>query len=166
MHNLHAIQKIPIPLPQAWDFFTRPQNLIDITPPSMALKIRTNPLPEKVYQGERIEYTVSPLPGIPLHWITEITLVRPQEHFIDESRKGPYKVWKHMHYFKVIDGGIEMRDHVEYINPFGFVGRLSNGLFVQRKLRELFEYRYQRIETLFGKWEGQKMEIIFDRHPC
>jgi len=160
-HNLHAIQKIPIPLHQAWDFFTRPQKLVEITPPFMGLKILSNPLPEKIFEGQLIEYRVSPLLRVSLHWITEITLVIPQEHFIDESRKGPYKVWKHMHYFKAIEGGVEMRDHVEYINPFGFVGRLSNGLFVKRKLRELFEYRYQRIETLFGKWQGQSLSIRF-----
>jgi ligand-binding SRPBCC domain-containing protein len=158
-HHLHSIQKIPIPLQQAWDFFSRPQNLIEITPSSFGLKIITNPLPEKAYKGEMIEYSVSPLLRIPLHWITLITEVREPEFFVDESTKGPYKVWKHKHYFKAIDGGVEMRDHVEYINPMGFVGRLSNGLFVQRRLRELFEYRFNRIETLFGKWEGQNIEI-------
>lgn len=160
-HNLHTTQKIPIPIAHAWDFFSRPQNLIQITPPSLGLKIITDPLPEKVFKGEIIEYTVSPLLRIPLHWITLITEVKAPEYFVDESTKGPYKLWRHSHYFKEIDGGVEMRDHVDYINPMGFAGRLSNGLFVKRKLKELFEYRYNKIETLFGKWEGQKMKLEF-----
>jgi len=43
----------------------------------------------------------------------------------------------------------------------GFAGRLSNGLFVKRKLKELFEYRYDKIETLFGKWAGQELSLEF-----
>ena len=51
-------------------FFSNPRNLEKITPPAMKLTIK-NALPAEIYPGLMIEYTVSPLLGIPLTWLDE-----------------------------------------------------------------------------------------------
>ncbi len=45
-----------------------------------------------------------------------------------------------------------MTDIVHYQNPFLFIGDIANWLFVKRKVREIFEYRFKKMEELFGKW--------------
>lgn len=47
--------------------------------------------PDKAYEGQIIEYTVRPLAGIPIYWMTEITHVRDLDYFVDEQRIGPYR---------------------------------------------------------------------------
>jgi len=97
-----------------------------------------------------ITYFVSPLFGIKLRWMTEITHVKEKEYFVDEQRFGPYALWHHQHHFKQVDGGIMMTDIVNYAIPYGFIGRMANGLFVREKLKGVFDFREEAIGKLFG----------------
>lgn len=104
----------------------------------------------KVYAGMIITYKVSPLFGIKLNWMTEITHVKEKEYFIDEQRFGPYALWHHQHHFKQVDGGILMTDQVNYAIPYGFIGRIANRLIVRKKLKDIFDYREKVIKQIFG----------------
>jgi ligand-binding SRPBCC domain-containing protein len=90
---------IDAPLDEVWDFFTNPRNLQRITPESMNFKHEYEPDGEKVYPGMLLVYKVSPIAGIPLEWITEITEVQPKKRFVDDQRKGPFAMWHHIHEF-------------------------------------------------------------------
>ena len=46
----------------------------------------------------------------PVGWVTEITIIKDKEYFIDEQRKGPYRIWHHEHHFKAVEGGVLMTD--------------------------------------------------------
>jgi ligand-binding SRPBCC domain-containing protein len=60
MYKLHYVQKLPISLEEAWDFFSSPANLNKITPPSLAFKIRHHHENQKMYAGQLIAYTIRP----------------------------------------------------------------------------------------------------------
>ncbi len=152
-HCIKTVQKIPVSPDKAWEFFADPANLQVITPANMGFRIISRHQGNKMYAGQIIEYKVKPLSGISIYWMTEITQVKYREYFIDEQRIGPYKLWIHQHYFKEIPGGVEMTDIIYYKNPLGFIGRLANWLFVRGKLDTIFQYRYKKVEELFGKWD-------------
>ncbi len=103
-----------------------------------------------MYAGQIIEYTVKPLLGIPLYWMTEITHVQPHVYFVDEQRYGPYSMWHHQHHFKEIDGGVEMTDIVHYKIPFWILGDIANTLFVRSQLEGIFSYRTEVVNKMFG----------------
>ena len=145
MYQLKRTQFIKTDLKTAWDFFSSPGNLKKITPQYMGFDVRTA-LPEKMYEGLMIEYTVKPLLGIPMNWITEIKTVKDLQFFVDEQRKGPYKIWHHEHHFKVKDGGVEMTDIVSYELPLGILGRIMHPFVVQKKLEEIFDFRFKAVE--------------------
>lgn len=151
MYHFQFIQKLPIPLEQAWDFFSSPTNLIKITPPDMAL-IPKSAIPAKMYRGAFIKYTVKPVMGIPLTWVTEISEIQEANYFIDEQRVGPYKIWHHEHHFKAIEGGVEMRDELWYALPFGILGDIANKVFVKKQIEGIFEYRREKLIELFGDY--------------
>lgn len=114
-----------------------------------------------MYAGQLIEYRVSPVAGIPVYWMTEITQVKEGQYFIDEQRFGPYALWHHQHHFRPVEGGVEMTDIVHYRIPLWVLGRLANSLFVRKKLRSIFQYRFRKVEELFGPWPGgQAAEIL------
>ena len=152
MHVLKKTIRLPISLERAWEFFSDPRNLKVITPDYMGFDITSDFFSEKMYAGMIITYKVTPLLGIPMKWMTEITQVEPNKFFIDEQRVGPYKIWHHQHHFKEIDGGIEMTDIVNYVIPLGAIGRLFEPLLVRGKLREIFDYREQKMRDLFGEF--------------
>lgn len=159
VYRLYSKQNIPKPLEEIWQFFSDARNLLRVTPPHLNLKVTNEVYGETVYAGQVMTYNVKPLLGIPLAWMTEITHVEPQKYFVDEQRKGPYKLWHHQHHFKGIEGGTEMVDLVHYRLPFGFAGSIANSLLVKEELRKIFSYRYQKIIEMFGKWEGEEMDV-------
>jgi ligand-binding SRPBCC domain-containing protein len=160
--SLKTVQKIPVSIETAWDFFSNPANLQAITPSNLGFQILSKHHGTKMYPGQIIEYSVKPILGIPIYWMTEITHVKDHHYFIDEQRFGPYALWHHQHHFKVIDGGVEMTDIVHYRNPLGFLGNIANTLMVKNQLQQIFSFRIQKVEELFGKWpEGQLNSIEF-----
>ena len=163
VHSLQAIQKIPGKLPDVWSFFSKPDNLKDITPAYLHFNVISKYHGDTIYAGQIIEYKVSPLLGIPLYWMTEITHVQDAVYFVDEQRYGPYSMWHHQHHFKAIDGGVEMTDIVHYKNPFWFLGDVANALFVRKQLRSIFAFRYQKTAEVFGEWKGEKQLLTFGR---
>jgi len=152
-HTLKVIQKLPASPDKTWDFLSSPDNLKNITPENMGFVINSEFNGEKMYPGMIISYIVKPMLGIKVKWVTEITHVQEPNYFVDEQRFGPYKFWHHKHFLKVIDGGIEMTDIVHYKLPFWFMGDLINFLFVRKKLEKIFEYRYKKLEGIFGVYK-------------
>lgn len=152
MHSLKTIQRFPVSLEKAWDFFSSPSNLKEITPSYMGFKILSEDN-EKMYPGMIISYIVKPFPNVPVRWVTEITHVMEKKYFIDTQIHGPYSVWHHQHHFRAIEGGVEMKDILHYRIPFGFFGRLVNRVIVEKKVKQIFNYRYKVLEEKFGKLE-------------
>lgn len=151
LHTLERTQLLPTDLETAWAFFSDPRNLPRITPPWLGFSV-VSPLPERMHAGMIARYTVQPFPLTTVTWITEITHVAEPHFFVDEQRFGPYRFWHHQHHFRETTGGIEMRDLVSYIIPFGPVGHLASPL-VRRKLRDIFDFRYATLEKMrWGKY--------------
>ena len=149
-YSLKMVQNIPVSIEKAWEFFSNPGNLQTITPASMGFNIVSKHHGDKMYAGQLIEYKVKPILGIPVYWMTEITHVVDKKYFIDEQRFGPYQLWHHQHHFQEIEGGVQMTDIVHYRIPYGVIGNIANKLFVQKQLRNIFNYRFQKVEEIFG----------------
>jgi Uncharacterized conserved protein len=150
VYSFKTVQTIPVSLDKAWDFFSDPANLSTITPDEMSFKTISKYHGDIMYPGQLIEYTVSPVLGIPLYWMTEITHVEQQKYFVDEQRYGPYCLWHHQHHFKAVAGGVEMTDIVHYKLPLWFLGDIANSLFVKNKLKSIFDYRFKKVVELYG----------------
>ncbi len=149
VYTLKRKQFLPIPLEEAWDFFSSPRNLKEITPQHMKFDIKYISGGDRMYAGQIIRYIVNVLPGIPVKWTTEITHVNEPLYFVDEQRFGPYALWHHQHHFRAVDGGVEMVDEVNYAIPFGFLGRFANWLFVGRQVNAIFDFRFEILKNLF-----------------
>ena len=109
----------------------------------------------KIYPGMVITYKVSPLLGIKMNWMTEITHVKDQEYFVDDQRVGPYAIWHHEHHFESIKGGVKMMDKLTYAIPYGIIGRLANKFLVAKEVQKIFTYREKAINDLFGVYKDK-----------
>lgn len=150
VHTLQTKQIIRASLDEAWGFFSNPRNLAKITPPELGFEVLTTDLSERIYAGMMIAYRVRPLFGLPMTWLSEITLVEDGVRFIDEQRVGPYAVWHHEHSFHDLGGGlIEMQDRATYVLPFAPLGDLAHPLLVKPQLERIFAYREKAVRVLF-----------------
>tara|TARA_B100000242_G_C42969312_1_gene449740 strand:+ start:131 stop:592 length:462 start_codon:yes stop_codon:yes gene_type:complete len=150
LYQIKTQQKLPISIEKAWDFFSNPKNLKKITPEEMSFEIISG-AEKSIYPGQIIQYNVSPILGIKLRWVTEITHVIDNKYFVDEQRFGPYSLWHHKHFFKEIKGGILMEDVVDYKIPLGWLGQLAHFIFVKNRLKKIFKFRENMLVKLFGK---------------
>ncbi len=149
VHRLEQEQWLPIGIAEAWDFFSSPANLDEITPDDLGFRI-TSPVDGRMYEGQIITYQVKLAPLVWVPWVTEIKAVDEGRSFIDEQRAGPYRFWHHRHHFVEKDGGVLMSDLVHYALPFGPLGSIAHGLFVRRKLEWIFGQRREMLKQRFG----------------
>lgn len=146
---LREVQRLPISLLEAWNFFSDPGNLPRITPPSLGLA-PTSDLPDRMYPGMIVTYRVRPIPWVSVGWVTEITHAREPSLFVDEQRFGPYRFRHHEHHFREIEGGVGMEDIVHYALPLGGIGRLLGGPLVRSRFDRIFAFRRRFLERGFG----------------
>lgn len=127
-----------------FEFFSDAFQLEQLTPQWLHFKILT-PAPIQIQEGCLIDYSIR-LHGIPIPWRTEITRWNPPHSFMDRQISGPYLLWEHLHTFETVPDGTLAVDEVRY-RVFG--GGLTNRLFVESKLKRIFEYRQEKMRQLF-----------------
>ncbi len=151
LHRIYTKQILHCDVPTAWEFMSSPKNLAEITPSYMGFHI-LNPKEElqNMYPGQIIEYHVSPLLGIKLHWVTEITHIAEGKYFVDEQRTGPYAFWHHKHFIQPHPKGVEMIDLVHYALPLGLLGNIANAIYVKKQLKQIFDHRFAVLEKKFN----------------
>jgi hypothetical protein len=147
-YTLSSEEWIDRPLEEVFDFFSRAENLQQITPPW--LNFRFLKLPDKMQVGALIQYALR-VRAVPIRWTTKITEWNPPHSFVDIQLKGPYALWKHEHTFTAEREGTRITDKVTYALPFGFLGAIVHWAFVQRDVQKIFAYRRHRIEEIFAK---------------
>lgn len=152
IYTLHQKQNLPISLDTAWNFLSDPRNLKTLTPEYMGFHILSG-ADRPMFAGQIIQYIVTPVLGIKTKWVTEITHSVKNEYFVDEQRFGPYALWHHKHFIKEIEGGVEMEDVIDYKMPFGFLGQLVHPMIVKPKLDEIFSFRREKLNELFGVYK-------------
>ena len=149
INTLKVTQVLDMSIDEAWDFFSNPQNLSEITPKDMGFNI-TSEISNQMYPGQIISYKVSPVLGIKLNWVTEITHINNKMFFVDEQRFGPYKMWHHEHLFIKKGDKTEVTDKVSFKAPFGIIGKLMTPVFIIPQLKKIFNYRYKLLEEKFN----------------
>ena len=50
-----------------------------------------------------------------------------------------------------------MQDDIKYQLPLGILGQLAHALFVEKKVREIFQYREKALNNIFGVKELNKL---------
>jgi ligand-binding SRPBCC domain-containing protein len=143
---LERRQWLPLAGEPTFGFFADPGNLARITPPWLGFRTLTPP-PVTMGRGLRLEYRLRVL-GIPMRWRSLISVYEPPHTFRDVQLSGPYRRWEHTHRFREVDGGTLVLDRVVYELPWGPVGALVHAVVVRRRLREIFDYRQERIAAL------------------
>jgi len=96
-----------------------------------------------IRDGAQVSLRVGPWP-VSLRWDLEHLEYQYGRAFTDRQVRGPFRSWRHRH--RMIPSGADacvLEDAFEYELPFGAVGRLIGGPFVQWKLRRLFAFRHQ-----------------------
>ncbi len=137
-------QLLPGALEEVFAFFSDPHNLQRITPPWLDFKI-VGLSENQIREGLLIDYRLR-IHRIPVRWQSEITAWDPPRRFVDEQRRGPYRLWIHEHTFEPRGDSTLVRDHVQYAVPGG---TLVQRFFVARDVHRIFAFRRRKLEEIF-----------------
>jgi ligand-binding SRPBCC domain-containing protein len=144
-HHLSDRLEIALPVDQVFEFFSKAENLEQITPPELHFQILT-PRPIPMAQGTLIDYQLR-LFGARFRWRTEITNWDPPHQFIDVQLTGPYREWVHTHRFIPTRLGTQIQDEVRYRLPLSPLGELAFPV-VRLQLSRIFSYRRAAVRRL------------------
>lgn len=133
---------------EVFDFFTRPANVLAAYPPELHLRLEE--APERLLLGTRVCVRGRRW-GVPHRAVNEVTAFVPGVLFVEEQCQGPFRRWVHTHRFEALaDGGVCVRDRIDFEPPGGILGLRINAAFVLRDLEWVFAYRRQRLTELLG----------------
>ena len=144
-----AEQFVPRPIEDVFRFFSNADNLQEITPGWIHLRILSVE-PSPLRKGTLLRYALR-WRIFPIRWTTEIIEWEPPHRFVDVQLKGPYKMWRHEHRFVAEGGGTRILDEVQYALPFGMLGQVAHAVKVKKDLERIFGYRRSVIEQRFGR---------------
>lgn len=142
------------PRPEVFEFFSDAGNLEELTPDFLRFEIvKPSPSegPIEMAAGRLIDYRLR-VRGVPIRWRSVIRVWEPPVRFVDEQVRGPYRTWYHEHLFEERDGGTAVIDRVDYAVPGGpGLERLVHRFLVGPDVRNIFDYRQERLEEIFGE---------------
>ena len=147
-YTLKRSQWVPRKLEDVFEFFSRAENLQELTPPWLNFEI-VEP-PEELRAGALIRYRLR-VRGVPIGWVSEIREWDPPRSFVDVQVKGPYALWHHTHRFVEERGGTRIEDEVRYALPLGILGWVAHAVVVRRDIEKIFNFRGEKMRERFGE---------------
>ena len=136
------------PPEEVFDFLIRPENVIRVTAPNVALKPVT--APDIFEHGSRIELELSGF-GPPQRFLYEIIEFEPPNRFTETLVKGPLKSFRHEHVFEATPQGTRVLDIVEFTPPGGMLGFLVTEDRIRKGLEHGLKFRYEELSRIFGR---------------
>jgi ligand-binding SRPBCC domain-containing protein len=146
MQKFTSSFSIKTDLEKIFRFHLDPKNLRLVSSPNLNLKIMEHKAPLQKNSEVKLKFEI--LPFIPIEWNLIIEELLENELIVDIQTKGPFKYWKHKHYFEqLFDGTVIITDEIEY--DAGVFGKIFDPL-IKWQLKKMFKFRYKIIESLFG----------------
>jgi ligand-binding SRPBCC domain-containing protein len=148
IYHILRRQRLLLSQQQAWEFFSSPQYLNQITPDFFHVDI-TSPVPADIYAGLLISYRMKAVFGVPMSWLSEVSHCDKPNRFVYQQAVGPFGFWSHEVCLSHSEEGILLEDIVFYTMPLGWFGCLLHG-FIGDKLQRIFDTRRDYLQAKWG----------------
>lgn len=129
----------------AFEFLIRPENVAEISPPDMGLRLLD--VPEVLQLGSRIEFEMGGVGPVPVQRVVhEVTAFKRPQTFTETQLEGPLKLYVHEHVFEANGSDVVVIDRVEFEPPGGLAGFLVTAEVILKSLASGFEHRHQELK--------------------
>lgn len=152
VHHLYRRQHLAMTRQQAWDFFSSPYFLNEITPDFFHVRIESA-VPAKIYGGLLICYRMRAVLPLSMTWVSDVSHCDEPHRFVYRQLLGPFKFWSHEVCISDSENGIVLEDIVYYAMPFGWLGELFHKLLIGDRLQQIFTHRAHCLQIKWGYHE-------------
>ena len=132
----------PFPRQTVWNWHARPGAVRRIMPDWEGIRpVQVGGITD----GAVTEFRMS-IGIVPQRWVAKHHSYIEGEQFCDDSIKGPFARWNHVH--KFVDGGeqeMTIEDKIDWKLPFHFFSRIGAPIMVMPRVRTMFKHRTRRI---------------------
>lgn len=149
IYQLYRRQILNLSQQEAWDFFSSPYYLNEITPDFFNVEIDSK-VPAKIYAGLMISYRIKAVWGLPMGWLSEISHCEEPHRFVYQQGVGPFKFWSHEVCLTQQDQSLVMEDIVFYAMPWGWLGQFLYVWLIGDKLKQIFDTRQEYLQAKWG----------------
>ncbi len=149
IYQLYRRQILNLSQQDAWDFFSSPYYLNEITPDFFNVEI-VSKVPAKIYAGLMISYRMKAVWGLPMDWLSEISHCDEPHRFVYRQGVGPFKFWSHEVCLTQQDQDIVMEDIVFYVMPWSWLGQCLHAWLIGDKLQRIFDTRQEYLQVKWG----------------
>ncbi|MFG0334039.1 MAG: hypothetical protein ACF8TS_11805 [Maioricimonas sp. JB049] len=138
-------QAIPRPVETVFDFFTRTENLMELSSPDMGLMFTS--APDVITAGSRLEFRVQGF-GQVREIVHEVVEFERPRRFREEMIDGPMPRWIHEHVFEAVDGEAVVYDRIDFEPPGGILGIFLTEDKILDSLEDGFLHRERAVERM------------------
>ena len=86
--------------------------------------------------------------GMRQRFTVHIVQVEPPRMYVDRLVKSSFRAMHHVHEFEERDGGTLMRDTLDWISPFGILGRIADAVAIAPHLRRFVTRKQQALKAI------------------
>jgi ligand-binding SRPBCC domain-containing protein len=139
---------INAPKIKIFEFHRDTNNLPEISPPFPKIKIIS--ISEIPLQNDSVLIFQLNYILFKINWEIKITDFVFNERIADLQLRGPFIFWKHYHIFTSVDEGTIVTDRIDYILPFGIIGKVLHPL-IKSQLSLVFKVRHNKTKSFFER---------------
>ncbi len=146
MPSLEASVTIRCPVEKAFDFLTQTENLFQIIPDE--LKLRVVSAPPQLQLGSRLEVQILAF-GPPQNVTYEVTDFTRPHRFTETQVKGILPRYVHEHHFSVVnDGTVLISDRIDFEPPGGLLGFMLTADRLRTTLNQGLVHRHSSLKRI------------------
>ncbi|GAC1621463.1 MAG: hypothetical protein NVS9B13_13050 [Candidatus Acidiferrum sp.] len=141
---------MPASAEAVYQWHAQPGALAALTPPWENAQVieRTGGI-DQPGSRVKIRLRMGPLSQV---WTAEHTACEPGRMFRDVMISGPFRRWEHTHLFQPNgENSSWLEDRVEYVLPFGGLGKFFGGAYTRHRLERMFAWRHRVTAEAFEK---------------
>ena len=97
------------------------------------------------FENRRIAFRFKKM-GVPIRWIAQHAEVVAGKSFVDHQIEGPFKQWRHGHFFdSIAPDRTKMTDQIDFELPLHVLSGPLTGWHIKKELNQLLHYRHQQV---------------------
>lgn len=147
MPHYTASIEIARPVAELFAFYSKPANLVALTPPELKLELVT--APEVIELGSQLVWKARRW-GITQRIVQQVTLFDVEKSIVTEQTQGRLPRWIHGSQFTASAAGTLIQETIEFEPPGGLLGMMVSADAIRKELDALFAYRSKKLSKLFG----------------